>query len=183
MINRGKAAGTWALTLKRLDEDIELWERASRGTRLPKGTVILWLSGNDVHNRYSGAGRTDDNLLADISLDLRSVVLKLADAGAQSVILFGPLPRFGAHLDGIAWEKTASYKMERMSMKTLNATAKLLGCPVYFVAMGRQLTKKMFGRHSVRESCREWFRDEVHLNATGYAKVADVMPVWLRFAK
>ena len=182
MINRGRGAGTWASTLKRLDEDIPFWERASCGTRLPKGTAILWLSGNDVHSRHSGAGIKDDDHLAGIALDLRSVVLKLAEAGAQSVVILGPLPRFRAHLDGIAWEKTASYKMERMSMKTLYATGKQLECPVYFAAMGRQLTKKMFGRHSVRESCREWFRDDVHLNATGYAKVADVMPVWLRFA-
>ena len=53
MINRGKGAGTWALTLKRLDEDMELWEWASCGTRLPKRTVILWLSGNNVHSRHS----------------------------------------------------------------------------------------------------------------------------------
>ena len=78
--------------------------------------------------------------------------------------------------------------MARATKKTLDVIAKFLSCPLCFTILGRALTKKLMGRHSVRGKCREWYlEDDVHLNKAGYDKLSeslycilyiDTQPFW-----
>ena len=176
MINRAHAGATWASTLRRLREDLQPWEHATSTFSLEKGSIILWLSGNDVHDRLTGAGLIDDEVLRRMSQYIHSVISYLKGKGPQCIIVLGPLPRPGGHEEGIAWERTASYHMERTTKKEVDEMD-----GVSMTTLGRGLTKKLCGRHSMRRECNIWFRDGVHPNRQGYKKLEELLPVWLRF--
>ena len=108
--------------------------------------------------------------------DLRNVISYLKGKGPQGIIVLGPLPRPGGQEEGIAWERTASYHMERAMKKEVDQMD-----GVSMTTLGRGLTKKLYGRHSMRRECNVWFRDGVHPNRQGYKKLEELLPVWLRF--
>ncbi|KAF0292021.1 hypothetical protein FJT64_009915 [Amphibalanus amphitrite] len=177
LINRARGGATWASTLERLKEDLKPWEHETSTFNLEKGAVILWLSGNDVHRRSTGVGFIDGEVLEQMSRDIRQLLDVLKEKGPKMIIILGPLPRLCAHVDGIAWERTASYHMERATKRTVDQTE-----GASMTTLGRSLTKKKFGRHSVRSECGMWFKDDgVHLNQCGYRKLDELLPVWLRF--
>ena len=66
--------------------------------------------------------------------------------------------------------------MERATKREVDQTA-----GVWMTRLGRSLAKKKFNRHSMRSECRIWYKDEVHLNESGYKKMEELLPVWLRF--
>ena len=183
-IDRCRGGATWSSILQGLQRDLQPWDHATSTFQVEKGSVILWLSGNDIHDKRSGKGAIDEDVLMRMSQDIRAVISILEERGARSIVVLGPLPRPNAHKEGIAWEKTASYHMERTTKKVLDAMATSVSCVLSFVTLGRALTKKLTGRHSVRRECRAWYHaDAVHPNSDGYDKLADMIPVWLRFTR
>ena len=46
-----------------------------------------------VHSRLTGSGAIDDDVLQQMSLDIRSIVTYLTERGANSILVLGPLPR------------------------------------------------------------------------------------------
>ena len=63
VINRCRGGATWASTLRRFHEDLLPWEHATSTFNVEKGSIILWLSGKDVHSRLTGSGIINDDVL------------------------------------------------------------------------------------------------------------------------
>ena len=113
---------------------------------------------------------------------MRAVILRAASRGPQEVLVLGLLPRFNGQVMGTAWEKMASYFLERAMKKMIKTTRGRTRCSIQYVILGRVLTRKLMGCHSVREDCRDWYRpDEVRLSQAAYERVTDLLPIWLRF--
>ena len=92
---------------------------------------------------------------------------------AERVIVLGPLPRLDGEINGARWEHTSAFHLERRLLHGLPEE-------VQFVPLGRQLTKKWAGRHSCVDGCARWYTmDSIRLSAEGYARLADIISVWL----
>ena len=112
VIDRSHGGGTWASVMHKLPEDIKPWDHATSTFNMAKGSVVVWLSGNDVHNKRTGLGTIQDDMSR--LRDEMSVTLKfLATKGPVSIVVLGPLPRLNGQSSGVSWERTASYHMER----------------------------------------------------------------------
>ena len=129
-------------------------------------------------------GVIDNAKLTVLSTVIQRTLKQLADH-TTTVIVLGPLPRPRGEQDGIAWEKTAAYHLERAVKKVVEKLEKEhTGVVFKFVPLGRYLTKKQKKRHVIRSECSVWYRaDGIHLNEEGYSKIADAehLPVWIRF--
>ena len=175
VVNRARSGETWSKLADLQSDDIRTWQRAASCFGLEKGSVIIWISGNDAYDKHSGA-----NLFLDmdpieeqrLEATIRDVLAAYREVAAGVVVL-GPLPRF-AHDRFLPWEHTAAYKLDR---KVKEATTK-----EEFHSLGKALTMKLKRRHVVRDECADWFSvDGVHLTPAGYRKVAaaDSFPKWL----
>ncbi|KAF0295115.1 hypothetical protein FJT64_007247 [Amphibalanus amphitrite] len=184
VIDRCRGGATWTTVLKNLQDDLLPWLHAKDTFHLEPGHIIIWLSGNDSHSRSTGLGRISDELNLQVKVSVRETLLRLSEKQPAAIIVLGPLPRPGGQVSGLAWEKTASSHQERATKEAIESAKDLLHCPATLVLLGRALTKKSGGRHSVTAECQgAWYKpDGVHLNAAGYAKMADLLPVWLRLA-
>ena len=122
VIDRSHGGGTWASVMRKLPEDIKPWDHATSTFNMTKGSVVVWLSGNDVHDKRTGLGTIQDDMSR--LRDEMSVTLKfLAAKGPASIVVLGPLPRLNGQSSGLAWERTASYHQERATKKAVEATA------------------------------------------------------------
>ena len=68
-----------------------VWEQGAAAFGLAKGSIILWLSGNDVHSRLAGLGNLDSDNLIQIGIDMRAVILQAAPRGPQEVLVITAL--------------------------------------------------------------------------------------------
>ena len=172
ILNLARRGNTWQKVAAHLDEDLDAWRRAAASIRMRCGWVVIWLSGNEAYDRHTGA-----NLLADVSgreLEdtIRGVATRVREV--SKLVLLGPLPRF--YVDRLwIWEATAAYLLDR---KVCEAAL-----PGEFVSLGKSLTKKLGGKHTLVDDCEGWFQpDRIHLSGAGYRKVSQVrkFPQWLR---
>lgn len=171
ILNRAHGGETWQRVAAHLDENLAAWHRAAASLRMGRGCVVVWLSGNEAYDRNTGA-----NLLAgvprgELEDTISEVVTKVRKVAR--LILLGPLPRF--HVDRLwIWEATAAYRLDR---KVCEAAL-----PGEFVSLGKGLTKKLDGNHTLGDDCQQWFQwDGIHLSKEGYRKVSRIQkfPQWL----
>ena len=116
----------------------------------------------------------DEESLNIIGHDAVSVLEQLLGQ-VETVLVLGALPRLSGDPIGCKWEHTAGYHMERRLVHRLPKE-------VRYCKFGRQLTKKVKGRHAMTEGNAEWYAlDRTHLSMEGYEKLADAneFPVWL----
>lgn len=185
MLNRCRGGATADSILRSVEYDLRHWDISATVEQLPLGTAVYWISANDVYNRFTGSGSIEADKLQLISLYIRRVIQQLLSR-TDSVVVLGPLPRLDGDASGLAWEKTAAFHLERTAKKVVEEILDRQegGACIKFVPLGRYLTKKERGRHSVRAECAEWFRDDwVHLSQSGYRKLSEAehLPVWLKF--
>ena len=175
VFNRARGGETWHTLADRIDVDIAAWWTAAEKRGLPVGTVIIWLTGNDVYNRYSLMASFTEDTLDAIGRTAREVVRRLRQH-ADRVLLLGPLPRLAGEIEGCTWEGTAAYHLERTLLKAD------LGDGVTLAELGRALTRKMGRKRRGLKGTRDWYKpDRVHLSQDGYVKVEEAthFPVWL----
>ena len=138
---------------------------------MSRGQVIIWLSGNEAYDRHTGR-----NLLAGVPWgDMEAVIASVLARVRQvaTPVVLGPLPRIYADRLTL-WEDTPAYMLDRK----VRATAR---CGE-FISLGKSLTKKMRGRHTVVDDCAQWFSaDGVHLSRAGYTKLSlsTQFPPWV----
>ena len=185
VVNRCPRGATAGIILDQLELDMRHWEMRAETEQLPMGTAVYWITANDVYSRYTGCGSISPEELEICGILIRKTIKRLLTR-TNRVLILGPLPRPDGDLPGLAWEKTAAYHLERTAKRVVeDMLERREGEHLKFVPLGRCLTKKQGGRHSVRIECAQWYREDgVHLNAAGYEKLGDAMhlPVWLRFA-
>ena len=170
IMNLASSGATWAKVNSDLKKNLARWREAAETRGRRRGTVILWLTGNDVYGKDSHLSSFDDDRLASIADTALEVIAKLR---GEEVLVLGPLPRLSGEAMGIRWVRAAAYHLERRLLHSLPPSVRL-------VPLGRQLTRRSQNRHSVTNDCAIWFRwDRTHLNRAGYAKVSDALPVWL----
>ena len=173
VLNLARDTERWASLLDHLEADITTWQAVAAAKELKVGTVILWLTGDDVYGGNSGIARFDMELLESVSRAATDVITGLWKQ-AEAVLLFGPLARLASEVPGVTWESTGAYHLERNLSK--------LDLGVQLICLGRALTRKM-GRHRHGlKGCDQWYlTDGVHLSPEGYAKLAEhgSFPVWL----
>ena len=177
MLCRAQSGDTWQRLLGHLESDIAVWQMEAAASGLLPGSVLVWMSGNDVYSRLTGLAQINREHLDRVGLAARTVASRLRGL-ADRVYLLGPLPRVAGELRGTTWEATAAYHLER-TLLWLN-----LGDSVQLVPLGRQLTRKMGRRRHDIHGTEAWYtEDGVHLSKEGYAKLADAisLPVWLTF--
>ena len=179
VLNRARGGATWSSLSDDVDASLGAWELAAAAKGLLTGSVIIWLTGNDVYSKLSNMSSFDRSGLEHIGHTARAVVRRI-QRRADFVLLFGPLPRLAGELDGVAWEATAAYHLERTLKREVVEERSIL------IPMGRALTRKISRNRHGLKNCEAWFkRDRVHLTAEGYRKIADsnALPVWLTLAK
>ena len=175
MLCRAQSGDTWQKLLGHLESDIVVWQLQAAASGLLPGSVVVWMSGNDVYSRLTGLAQIDREHLDSVGLAARTVVSRLKGL-ADRVYLLGPLPRVAGELRGTTWEATAAYHLER-TLLWLN-----LGDSVQLVPSGRQLTRKMGRRRHGIQNTEAWYtEDGVHLSKEGYEKLADAssLPMWI----
>lgn len=185
LLDRCRGGATATTIIDRLEFDLAHWDAIAAAEQLPKGSAVYWISANDVYSRWTGLGSISSETLEQIGQRIRRTLVRLTSR-TSSLVVLGPLPRPDGELAGVAWEKTAAFHLERTTKRVVEALAEQQeGAAVQFVPLGRYLTKKQGGRHAVRAECQCWYQDDrVHLNSSGYQKLADAehLPVWLQFA-
>ena len=175
--NGARRSATWGSLKKDWPEILQEWQRRADREGKIKGDAIIWLTGNDVYNKETSLpSYTQDSLerIGEVAREVVESVLMEAD----NVTVLGPLPRLSCDLIGLHWQVSAAYHLERKLLHRLPAQAT-------FVTLGRQLTRKLAGRHSFTPRCLGWYRgDRTHLSAAGYAKLsrAQLFPGWLMMA-
>ena len=122
VINRCHGGGTQSSVMRMLPEDIKPWDHATSTFNMTKGSVVVWLSGNDVRNKRTGLGTIQDDM-SRLRDDIIATLKFLAAKGPASIVVLGPHPRLHGESSGLAWERTASYHMERATNKAVEATA------------------------------------------------------------
>ena len=169
VVSRARSGETWRSLLKHVQADIRVWQLMAAAQGLRPGSIIIWLTGNDVYGRVSGLRSFDDDRLRKVGHKARAVVA-LVQRHTEEIVILGPLPRISAELYGDTWEAPASYHLDR----TLRKSG--LGGQVSIVTLGRALCRKISRkRYGIRDGCEIWFRtDGVHLSGAGYEKVAQV---------
>ena len=186
VVNRCRGAQTSDDILKDIDHDINHWEMRAATEHLPLGCAVYWTTANDVYSKWTGSGVIDKAKNQLYGINIRKALQRLLTR-TSTVIVLGPLPRLDGELPGVAWEKSAAFHLERTVKRMVEDLAEQqTDAKVVFVPLGRCITKKMGGRHSVRVECAEWYkRDWIHLNRSGYAKLTDAMhlPIWIRFGR
>ena len=173
MLNRSQGGETWSSLLERLDLEISAWQTAAAALGIIPGSVVIWLTGNDVYSRESGMANFNLDQLFRIGRSARAAVMRLRRA-ADRVTILGPLPRLAGEVWGATWESTAAYHMERTLLK------EGLEEHAIIIPLGRALTRKMGKKKQGLKGCQQWFcPDGVHLSPEGYLKLSDCLPVWL----
>ena len=133
-LNRAWRGATWTELHDRVGREIAAWQMAAAASDLALGRIVIWLTGNDVHNNESYLASFDREKLLRIGLIAREVVLEAMLHG--DVCILGPLPRLAGHAAEVTWESTASYHLERTLLKAG------LGQISSFSLLGRALARK-----------------------------------------
>ena len=173
VLNRSQGGESWTSLLEHLEFDINAWQTTAAAWGMIPGSVVIWLTGNDVYSRESRMANFTLDKLFGVGRAARAAVLRLRRA-ADNVTILGPLPRLAGEVWGATWESTAAYHLERTLLKEgLHEHAVI-------IPLGRALTRKMGKRRQGLKGCEQWFcPDGVHLSAEGYLKLSDCVPVWL----
>ena len=177
IFSRARGGATWSSLGRSLPDLLREWSAEAEELGRTRGAVLVWITGNDVYNRYTGLSSYSENILMDVSDHAGSVIHTLM-LQATEVIVLGPLPRLSGEVMGTRWEQTAAFHLERRLFHQLPRGTR-------FVPLGRQLTRKSGGRYACVAGCQGWYSgDGVHLSPAGYAKLADAaeLPVWLRLS-
>ena len=167
VMNRARGGNSWTNVLSHMDTDVTAWQTAAAAEGRITGSIIIWMSGNDVYSRLSRMANFIDHQLATVGRTARAAVRQLRHQ-ADSVVVLGPLPRPAGEVAEESWEATAADHLERTLKK------EDLGDGVVFVPLGRTLTRKMGRNRHGLKNIEAWFaEDGIHLTPEGYAKVAD----------
>lgn len=175
---RARGGETWSSLFGHLDNDLAFWRLHTESRERELGSILVWLSGNDVYSRLTGLPSYDEWKLADVGWIAARTITRLRREGRPLLIL-GPLPRPDGEVAGTPWSHTASYHLERRLVALIRDRS--LGPCVKVCALGRALTKKIQNKKRL-ENCWEFFlSDRIHLSAQGYQKVArcESFPEWL----
>ena len=174
MLNGAWGGATWRELREKLDGVLVNWEQEAEAEGRRLGSVIIWLTGNDIYSKKSGLRCDGEDNLADIAEDAKYVARRLMRV-AERVLVLGPLPRYGAELSGTPWICTAAYQLERRLLHQLPRQVRV-------VPLGRQLCRKYRGDYAIGVKSADWFaRDGVHITPAGFGKLMDAesLPVWL----
>ena len=170
LFKRARGGDSWHRLRSRLPQELEAWRSAARGYGVALGSVVIWMSGNDVYpdgdaqQRCQQLERLGDNVAAVVGT-LRGV--------ASDVHVVGPLPRL-AHDQGRAWEQCPAFHAERRTKDTVRGLAT-------FWLVGRAMTTFRKKRHVVDEVVPPLYRrDKVHLTREGYKRIFPRLPKWLQ---
>ena len=139
-LSRTKGGDSWCSLHRDLQDHIHAWDRETSAAGRRRGAAVVWMSGNDIYNKFSGlSSYSEDKLmsLADLARDTTESLLGIT----EKVIVLGPLPRLSGEVSGARWERTSAFHLERRLLHQLPQE-------VCFVPLGRQLTKMWAGRHS-----------------------------------
>ena len=180
LLRRAVGGLTWERLASQLDADLRTWWDAVDCFGCLPGTIIVWLSGNDVYEREVPATTpTSPSPLFQRKLDYAArcavdVLLRLQETGKEVVVL-GPLPRPRHDLGG-RWEGSPAFHLERRLRTVAPAGVKIMN-------LGRQLTKSKKKRNLVSTDVLPYFRnDRLHLSLAGYQRLAPHLPAWLRIS-
>ena len=99
MLNRSQGGETWSSLLERLDLEISAWQTAAAALGIIPGSVVIWLTGNDVYSKESGMANFNLDQLFRIGRSARAAVMRLRRA-ADRVTILGPLPRLAGEVWG-----------------------------------------------------------------------------------
>ena len=177
VLNLSKNSATWRMLSKRIHGDLKSWSTVAAASGKARGTLIMWLSGNDAYSQLSGLANKDRAHLRKVQDEVREVLGKIREAGyTEEVVVLGPIPRPAADLMEGTWESTGAYHLERALLKMR------LGDGVTLVKLGRALTIKISKKRSgIGYKCLPWYKqDQVHLSAGGYRKLAPKLPAILK---
>ena len=139
----------WATVInRRIGEDVDAslgaWELAAAAKGLLTGSVVIWMTGNNVYSKLTNVSSFDRSSLEDIGHTARAVVRRI-QRRADFVLIFGPVPRLAGELDAVAWEATAAYHLERTLKREVMEERSML------IPMGRALTRKIScNRHGLK---------------------------------
>ena len=95
VLNRAWRGATWTELHDRVGREIAAWQTAAAASDLALGRIVIWLTGNDVHNKESYLASSDREKVLRIGLIAREVVLEVMLHG--DVCILGPLPRLAGH--------------------------------------------------------------------------------------
>lgn len=111
VLNRGRTSDKWDDLLKRLDAEVKSWQTAAAAQGLIPGTIVIWLTGNELYGELSWYANWTDETLFALGQSARAVVARLRPH-ADKVLVFGPLPRPAGEAGGEIWGKTAAFHAE-----------------------------------------------------------------------
>lgn len=175
IFSRARSSEKWDDLRSNLTADITAWETAAAAEGLPKGLIIVWLTGNDVYSKLTHLASWDDDRLLALREKIGPITRLLERHTPDGVLILGPLPRIAGEVAGDIWEKTAAYKLERTTMKSN------LGRRTRVIPLGRAITVKMSKKNHGMLGVEKYFRqDGVHLSRAGYIRLQDSVPIWLR---
>lgn len=175
-LHRARSSETWESLEEDLTELLDDWRREARRQGRQLGNVVIWNTGNDVYRKSTGRPNSTEEVLQAVAGKAIDVVQQLQGAGAERIVVLGPLARWEGELTGTEWQQTAAFHLERRLANRLPGFVQL-------VKLGRQLTRKQYGRQAITLGCRQWYQqDGVHISPAGYAKLADAegLPLWMR---
>ena len=175
VLNRAAKGETWTSLENAIDLRLSCWQTAAAASGMTMGSVLIWLTGNDVYNRFTLLSSFDRDRLGTVGATAQAVIRRFG-AAAEEVLVLGPLPRLAGELVGVTWETTAAYHLERTLCKLdLQANCRI-------VPLGRSLTRKMGRKRRGLKGTEQWYKEDgIHLSAEGYHKIAEAgaFPGWL----
>ena len=172
-----RGGATWSSLAERLPGVLEGWSREAAAQERRRGSVVVWMSGNDVYSQQTLLPSYSDDSLEKAAQHAVLITKRLL-AETSQVLVLGPLPRLSGDMIGLSWEQSAFFQLERRLLHRLPSE-------VTFVTLGRQLTRKSLGKHTLTHQCLEWYAlDRTHLSRSGYGKLAGAakFPDWLKLA-
>ena len=175
VFNRTEEGDTFTALVNHIEEDVSAWQAAAETQCRLLGSVVIWMTGNDVYGGLVGGPYKSEDNLIEIGVAVKWVAALLQPL-AESVVILGPLPRLSVDIVDTNWEATGAYHLERTLTKVK------LGERVRFLTIGRTLTRKIGRmRHGMRGCEARFEEDGVNLTREGYDKLADAtwFPVWL----
>lgn len=92
ILKRATGGATWQRVLQNLPKDLEAWRSAARVFGMDRGCVALWLSGNDIYNRFTGFPNKDRDHLNEVVNVASQVVAYINNEKETDIFILGPLP-------------------------------------------------------------------------------------------
>lgn len=164
VLNLAEGGNTWLREKQYIRDHLEEWEAERLETGDSRGSIFIWMGGNDIYGRPERRPQ---------GLDHEAIRSTISEAKAQGrVSMAGPTVRLWKD-DGAFWEQTPAFQADRI----LAEVAQQEG--VRFVAyLGRSMTVMRRNNHTKRHVVdgalvARYFSDRlgIHLGPEGYDRV------------